>query len=69
MNDRKRLIATILCPISIVICSIGVLLPWNARNAYLIVLAKFLDIVLDLDFFVEFFMDVGFISSTPSNQS
>jgi len=43
-------------------CLIGVLLPWRARNAYLKVVAAVFDLILRLDFFVSFFMDIGFVS-------
>jgi len=49
-------------------CLIGVLLPWRIRNAYLNVIAAIFDIVLRFDFFVSFFMDVGFAFKQPMKQ-
>jgi len=62
---RKALIAVLLCPTGFLTCVIGVVLPWHARNAYLNVIGKVFDLVLRLDFFVSFFMDVGFVSKQP----
>lgn len=62
---RKMLISILLCPAGFLVCLVGVLIPWHARNAYLKVIGAFFDVVLRLDFFVSFFMDVGFVSKQP----
>jgi hypothetical protein len=59
---KKKFLSALLCPAGFVMCLIGILLPWRVRNAYLKVIAAVFDIVLRLDFFVSFFMDVGFAS-------
>jgi len=65
---RKKLLSALLCPAGFVMCLIGVLLPWHIRNAYLNVIAAIFDIVLRFDFFVSFFMDVGFAFKQPMKQ-
>jgi hypothetical protein len=62
---KKKFLSALLCPTGFVMCLIGVLLPWRVRNAYLKVIAAVFDMVLRLDFFVSFFMDVGFASKQP----
>jgi len=62
---KKTFIEILLCPAGFLTCFIGVVLPWNARNAYLKVIGEVFDLVLRLDFFVSFFMDVGFVSKQP----
>ena len=59
---KKKFLSALLCPTGFVMCLIGVLLPWRVRNAYLKVIAAIFDLILRLDFFVSFFMDVGFVS-------
>jgi len=59
---KKKFLLALLCPTGFVMCLIGVLLPWRARNAYLKVVAAVFDLILRLDFFVSFFMDIGFVS-------
>lgn len=63
---KKKLMLALLCPAGFIMCLIGVLLPWHARNAYLKVIAAVFDLILRLDFFVSFFMDVGFVSKQPT---
>lgn len=64
--SKKTLLTILLCPTGFLMFLIGVLLPWHARNAYLKVIAVVFDLILRLDFFVNFFMDVGFMSKQPA---
>lgn len=59
---KRKFLSALLCPTGFLMCLIGVLLPWHARNAYLKVIATLFDLILRLDFFVSFFMDIGFAS-------
>ena len=63
---RRAFISIFFCPVGFFMCLLGVLLPWHARNAYLRVIGFVFDLVLRLDLFVSFFMDVGFVSRQPS---
>jgi hypothetical protein len=67
--SKRALLTIVLCPTGFLMCLIGVLLPWHVRNAYLKVIGAIFDLILRLDFFVSFFMDIGFVSKHPSQAS
>lgn len=64
---KRKFMSALLCTAGFMMCLTGVLLPWHARNAYLKVIAAVFDLILRLDFFVSFFMDVGFASKQPKS--
>lgn len=61
VRARKFFIKAVLLPVGFVLCMVGVILPWRARNVYLDVLVgPACGIILRSEAFVSFFIDVGF---------
>jgi len=63
---RKLLQGTIMFLGGFILSSVGVMLPWQVRNAYLRVLGAGERVILRSNVFVEFLMDVQFDTQESS---
>lgn len=63
----KFFIKAVRVPAGFILSWIGVMLPWEGRNAYLKVVGAFFDIMLQSDNVQRFFMNVGFSTEMTSD--
>lgn len=66
-NAKEFLIRAVSVPVGFLLCSIGVILPWRARNTYLDLVGLVFDIILRSNAVVGYFMEVGFRTERVSS--